>query len=793
VLERTNNNLVELLRRLALVVVVVLGAVKFAIVVDQHYPIHHWLAWRYASYWLLCGIWSVACLSVGARVVRLITANPLPADEELLFGFAAGVYVFAMSIFLGGVLAWFGPTFAIALPIFLIVVGWSALTSTLRRFRADFRRPHQPLSLLDVVGSGFGLIALAMIYLTILVPENAAFDARWYHLPMAEHYSAQGAIRRFPEGWIPGAYPQLASLTYTWAFLLPRSTLFDRVELAAHLEFTFLLATLAGLPVLVRRLVPGARSKSAWAVMFLFPGIFLYDASLSIGADHVLAFWCVPIYLSLVRVLAGPLIWRRCLLLALMLSGAALTKYQAGCLLLFPILAVGARTAFEVGRSLPLPFVQRTRLGSWLPGLLVLIGACVVFTAPHWLKNWLWYGDPLYPILHKHFSSRPWSADATAMFAAHIGENLWQPVQPTTTGKLIETFFALFTFSLEPHDWPNFHGKVPVFGSLFTFLVFALPFTKGGRRVWPIAACTLSGVFAWYWISHQDRYLQALLPWMAATSAAIMVLVWRSGLLARVALGGLILLQVAWGGDVYFIPGHAMVGSPIKAAVDLLSSGYRKEYQKRLQPYSPWPEIGASLPAGAKVLVHEYGDHLGLGAMTVSDGIPWQAGIHYATLGNPGAVYDLLSGMGVTHICTRSESAASYSIAGDLVFWEFVTKWAGNRRTFGVFELAQMPTRRPEPVNRSDVVMFAGCDTTYASGFYRLSDMAVLTTTTSKSDFPPPFKPLDERAGAAARDDVGFIVVETTCHPALSSEQSRGFALAVRRGSTQLWVREGGT
>jgi hypothetical protein len=35
----------------------------------------------------------------------------------------------------------------------------------------------------------------------------------------------------------------------------------------------------------------------------------------------------------------------------------------------------------------------------------------------------------------------------------------------------------------------------------------------------------------------------------------------------------------------------------VKAAVDLLSSGYRKEYDKRLQPYSPWPEIGASLPA----------------------------------------------------------------------------------------------------------------------------------------------------------------------------------------------------
>ncbi len=66
----------------------------------------------------------------------------------------------------------------------------------------------------------FGTLALAVVYLSIMVPENAAFDARSYHLPIAEHYATWGRIGRFPEGWFAGALPHLASWLYTWPFTL---------------------------------------------------------------------------------------------------------------------------------------------------------------------------------------------------------------------------------------------------------------------------------------------------------------------------------------------------------------------------------------------------------------------------------------------------------------------------------------------------------------------------------------------------------------------------------------------
>ena len=135
-----------------------------------------------------------------------------------------------------------------------------------------------------------------------------------------------GSVHRFSEGFWMGAYPQLASYLYTWAFLLPVGTLFDRLELCAHVEFVLFLATLAQIPSLVRVILPRARAPLAWVALFLFPGIFLYPSNLHAGADHIAAFWTVPIAVSFW------LCWRNftlryALLFAITLSGAVLSAW----------------------------------------------------------------------------------------------------------------------------------------------------------------------------------------------------------------------------------------------------------------------------------------------------------------------------------------------------------------------------------------------------------------------------------------------------------------------------------
>src|SRR5262249_18021342 len=155
----------------------------------------------------------------------------------------------------------------------------------------------------------------------------------------------------------------------------------------------------------------------------------------------------------------------------------------------------------------------------------------VVLTSCHWLKNLLWHGDPLFPLLHRYLPSTPYwpgfNLDAGVAAAA------WVP-QGSLSHRLWESLKAAVTFSFVPHDWSSYHGDVPVFGSLFTLMLPVLLFLRGTRRIWFLAAATMVGVFIWFWTYHQDRYLQALVPWMAAVTAAGLALAWRAGRAARV-------------------------------------------------------------------------------------------------------------------------------------------------------------------------------------------------------------------------------------------------------------------
>ena len=141
-----------------------------------------------------------------------------------------------------------------------------------------------------------------MLYFSILSPDPLLH--RWYPCPSRAFPPPPpppppGAGRREGYGgWYVGTSPHLASFLYTWAFLQPASDLFDRIELAAHIEFVCFLFMLAAIPVLVRRLVRGTRARFTWVARFLFPGIFLYDSSLVTGADHVAAIFAYDLRLT---------------------------------------------------------------------------------------------------------------------------------------------------------------------------------------------------------------------------------------------------------------------------------------------------------------------------------------------------------------------------------------------------------------------------------------------------------------------------------------------------------------
>ena len=757
--------------------------------VNKHYPVQEWLFWRYAAYWALMFLLTAACLSVGHRISTLLSPRRAPIGEHLVTSFALGMFTFFLGMFIGGVAGLWQPWFAVVWPLLLFAAGAAPTFRYGRRLVRHIRwlrsRPRPARSPWRLPILGFGLISLVALYFVTITPANISYDARWYHLAIAEHYVSIGGIARFDEGWIQGSNPQLGSILYSWGFMLPWTKLFDKALICAHLEYLLFVWTLAGVPALVRRLLHGRRASLAWVATFLFPGIFLYDSNLSVGADHVGAFWAAPIFLALLRAwsVPGP---RKVLPLAVFIAGAMLSKYTVIILAVGPILAMVSR-----GTWVGIARLVRKAPGAaqaWL-GLGVFAIAGVVLTAPHWLKNWIWYGDPAYPVLHKHFADRPWTADSAMFYGIGFEDRLLAP-KGTFFEKAWETFKILWTFAFEPHNWPRFHGDVPVFGFLFTISTVLLLAFRRSARVWALVLMTWIGMITWVSIHPRDRYLQSILPWMVAVTAAVLILAWRSHWFHRVLLGTLVGVQMVWGSDVYFFRTHAMVqDSPIKAAVDFIATGHEKKYDKRLEPFGDMERIGNTLPPDAKVLVHEEHITLGLQRPRVNDWPGYQAGLVYGRLASPRALYDLLTSWGVTHILWKHQtSRVADSIGGDLLFLGFAIQDVAETKPFGSWRLARLTLSPPEgPFN--DTVAYLTCGTGYAPGLYHRQSM---TLPDGRSDpYPKPVRPAGK--GAALQTlirEAEYVVWNPKCQPTVERGWLSGFQrIGVRGKATEMYVR----
>jgi hypothetical protein len=426
---------------------------------------------------------------------------------------------------------------------------------------------------------------------------------------------------------------------------------------------------------------------------------------------------------------------------------------------------------------------------------LAAVGLALLLTTPLWLKNLIWYGDPLYPSLNRFFSPHPWSPAAAYRFRwGYQDAQMWAPDR--NLKGLLETFSQLFWYSFDPHDWKKFHRDVPVFGSLFTLLLACLPFCRGTKRIWVIVAWAHLAIFAWYSVHHQDRYLQGILPLMASVTAATLMLVWRQhGYGVRAVLVGLVGLQLVWGGDVYFFQTHAMARSPVKKVVDLLSAGYEKKYDARFAVQSGYQAIGELLPPDARVLLHETNINLGTGVTTVLDNPGWQYAIEYGETKSPVGVHDLFVKLGVTHVHAKTEkSRGADSIAGDIRFYDYVRRRASERTSVAGGMLVPVGKAPHGPFD--DTVAMLSCGKDYAPGLYEVNDLATQPFGPKTRSLP---KPRDEASLPEDADELikaaEYVVYDPSCFQEQPAALRNGRSLLIKRSGSralrayEIWVR----
>jgi hypothetical protein len=735
-----------------------------------HYAIEKWLFWRYLIAAMLAGTWAASCAAIGFVLLAGLRISPPSGRGQLALAFPVGVLAFQLGMFLLGLAGSLNTFTFVALPLTFLLLGAFPLRQALR----DLHDAVAIRSFPDLAVVIFGLGGIGLLYFQLLTPEAFSWDARWYHLPLAQQYALEGAVKASPEGWWLAAYPHSASLIFAWAFLSPGGQLFDKLELCAHMDLAVFLLTIAAIPSMVRALDPQASGRRTWAAIFLFPGIFLYDCNLHAGADHIAAVWCIPLALSFIRVWRSWLV-RDAVLFGALVGAVILSKYSAWSMLLFPSCAFLLRGAWLGVRRL------RGLQRPVLPALLSCGAMVFLVSAPFWLKNWIAYGDPLYPALYRYLHLHPWTAESPGSFATFLS---FQAPPAHGWAGVRDALLATLTFSFKPNDWWSNHRDVPVFGSLFTLTMLCLPFVRARARLWLSYLAVMLAIVVWYLSNHQDRYLQAWLPFMAAATITSLGLAWRQrGLMVRSLLVVLVAAQIVWGGDVPFIPTHNLLGdSALRATASFLVSGFQRK-PRRLQFYGALSELGLELPPDARVLLHELNLQLGINHLAVND--QWQGRISYETLQSPSAIYDELRSLSVTHMIWTTERSSTWnSVASGLAFMGFALNYAEAPRMVGEYTVARFPASPPrEPWNNRVAVMT--CGRPFSSGIYELGSLVSPNTGRPPAQMIAPLSDVSTAVASA-----GFLVVDPACRADLPPEVATDFQRPQGYDRLRLYVRK---
>lgn len=762
-----------------------LGAVAvYARVLDAAYPIEDWLFWPIVQLWLWGALFSLACVSLGHLVLsKLLRQTELPTLETMVTSFAIGVVGFTLAMTFAGAVGWFRTWSAIGLPLALTASGAAPLLRFWRLRTREWRPASVPRSsragtVALLVGGG-GVTCVVFVYLGMLTPTAINFDAYWYHLPAAQDYARAGKFIPFYSDYMR-ALPQLATLAYTWGWLLPGLDPTLRAMMAQHLEFTFFLWTLAGVAAAVRWLLDGESLRSTWAAFFLFPAIFVYDQNLGAAADHVLACFAAPVFLAAVRALPA-LDGRAGAKLGILLGGALLTKYHAVYLFAAAGVVVGGgwvRSAWRLRRRSD----DERRHAHWqlLTGPAVLIATVLLLTAPHFLKNYVFYRNPVYPLALSLFpASYPQHPQSLLFLQTIHSEMTFVP-----TGTLLERLrFALrlaLTCSFEPHY--SFTNHVPVLGSLFVLLApFAL-FVRRPARIWLGLAAGYTGTVVWAFSYFVDRYLQILVPLLAAVTAAIIVKTWRTGWIGRVAILPPVLLQLVWSGDAVFYSSAPR----LHASISLLTSGFAKHVEQRF-PETHFVQAGRSLPPDARVLFHGERRSLGIDRDLVFDGANQQWLVYYDDLRGPRALFDYYSALGISHLAWATRTDVMTSKQAEVLFTELVTNHSPRPSRFGDLFVTSMPAVRPPPDSEYLVVTLG---TAFANGLYRVDQLAVHELLPNKV-FPRPLEPIvnPEQASAAIPRARAVVVGDGHALHALERRALAEFIAGVRYRNHVVYVR----
>jgi len=490
-------------------------------------------------------LWWAAAWGMGNLLTRRLGGDAMPAAVRLALGAGAQL----MLLWLIGVCIGFFPLAGYA----VIGVGILALAAWLKRKQWD---PHEPIVLpIMPWPTAFGALALgAMAAAAMIAPgvlwqptEFGGYDALSYHLQLPSEWLADGRIRGYEHN-VYSYLPNLAEVGFVHLGLLAGGM--HAAALGAqlwHVTFAALTAALIGTGVRhlagnacrehgaagsavteLEYVAPSRGELIAGSVYLMLPWTWI-TGTLAYTEQVTNAFAAAAVLMLIVarrdEHREAPCTLRPAwvgLSVGLLAGLAVMSKLTALALIAPPVL-IGLVCAMRTGRE---------RRGALLAGLIGLI----LIVAPLTLRNFLWTGNPLFPMFAHWLGTGHWTAAQAARWsAAH---------QPDLA--MTERLARVWTHWLGhfQHGFVFWPAVIAALGWLL-----ARGRALGTPRFWPcaLAVWLLWQLAVWFGLTHvQSRFL---VPMFVPGCIGLGLAVALSGRAhRRFAAVGAVLLMLALGG-----------------------------------------------------------------------------------------------------------------------------------------------------------------------------------------------------------------------------------------------------
>lgn len=334
----------------------------------------------------------------------LISLNVL---ERTCVHFAFGLGFLSLVFFIIGLSGLFNTMIAWGLTL----IGLFIFQRTVRRWLYDLRLGlvmAYPQSRLNKLFFSFVLFML-IINLSLALAPPTQWDGLVYHLEIPRRYAENGRISFLPDNLYAG-FPGLSSMWFTWSILMHAST--------SAAVFGWLVGVLAilGLVGLFSRV---SEKDSYW----LAPAFLLSGSSLSQALHWAYVDWWVILmgivsWIVLITYLENhQSFWIG--LAGVLLGFTISVKYTSGILLVLfgLVLLVYSRRPLQDFSSQSTKLNLLNRLNLLLTGTrfrrlsvecLVLALFALSIVSPWLLKNYLYTGQPLYPVVTARQNLDPW-------------------------------------------------------------------------------------------------------------------------------------------------------------------------------------------------------------------------------------------------------------------------------------------------------------------------------------------------------------------------------------------------